>query len=599
MKQLCSFLMLLATALLPFGGSAAPVTVGQAQARAAAFFAGSAVTRTTPQLRLVWDGETARTRSSAEPALYVFNRTDAPGFVIVAGDDAAAPVLGYSFENRFGDVTRMPENLRYWLEGVRDMILDARAKGLPADAAWYAQSKASTPVKELHTALWDQSTPYNDQCPMLPDGTERAVTGCIQTAEAIVMKYHRWPKVVNKTFPTYMTSALKMTVPSRTMGSFDYDLLPDVYDATATAAQRAEVARLMADLGVLNKANYNYSKNGGTGAYSTDQYQGLVSVLGYDKGATLEQRASYSDAEWIAMLRKEIAENRPVLYSGVSAQQGGHAFVMDGSSDGPEFHFNWGWSGQSNGWFSVAAVGSNHYFPLGQDAIIGLKPDPDGTSQYADKLVLGAQNEYVGLAVAEERITANTPFTVAQFGYIWNMGATAYEGKIALAVFAADGTRKEFVRITANGQQATEIAYSAQAGYGSAYRSLSCLIAGPIRPGDRLAGAFWNRTTNAWERLRAYTDQTTAEILLMPEALNAEAIAAATALAYERAGKKITVQTIADLTCRITDGSGAVKYEQTAGDGTLTIDASKWAAGSYTLTLTADGGTPYTLRLVL
>lgn len=598
MKQLCSFLLLLAAALLPFDGSAAPVTVSRAQARAAAFFAQSAATRTTPQLRLVWDGETARTRSSAEPALYVFNRTDAPGFVIVAGDDAAAPVLGYSFENRFGDVNRMPANLRYWLEGMRDMILDARAQGLSADAAWSAPSKASTPVRELHTALWDQGLPYNGECPILPNGTERAVTGCIQTAEAIVMKYHRWPQSVNKTLPTYKTKTLGQTIPSRTMGSFDYDLLPDVYDANATEAQRKEVARLMADLGVLNQANYNYSKNGGTGAYSTDQYTGLVTVLGYDKSATLENRPGYSDAEWIELLRKEIAENRPVLYSG-SGQEGGHAFVLDGSSDGPEFYFNWGWSGSGNGWYSVAAVGSNHPFPQGQDAIIGLKPDPNGTSQHADKLVIGAQGEYAGLISGTDRIVANTPFTVAQFGYVWNMGATTYDGKIALAVYAADGTQKEFVRMTVGGQQATEIAYSVPAGRGKAYNALTCQIAGPIRPGDRIAGAFWNRSEKRWERMRAYTEATSAEILLMAEALNAEAIAAATSLAYERTGKKITLQTIADLKCRITDGSGAVKYDATTSDAAVTIDASKWAAGTYTLTLTADGGAPYTLRLVL
>ncbi len=591
--------MLLASLLLPADGMAAPVTVGQAQARAAAFFAQGATTRTAPQLRLVWDGETVSTRSAAEPALYVFNRTDAPGFVIVAGDDAAAPVLGYSFENGFGDVDRMPANLRYWLEGCRDMILAARAQGLAFNEAWNAPARTWTALKELTTASWDQGTPYNDQCPMLPDGKERAVTGCVQTAAAIVMKYHRWPKVVNKELPGYMTKTLKMQVRGRTMGEFDYDLMPDKYGSSSTEAERAEVARLMADLGVLNQADYNYSKNGGTGAYSSTQYETMTSVLGYKKSATLEYRDGYTDDEWASMLRKEIAADRPVLYSG-SSSAGGHAFVMDGSSDDLYFHFNWGWSGSGNGWFSVAAVGSNHSFPNGQDAIIGLEKDDTGDTQYSDKLLLGAMNDFVGLKSTESRILANTPFTMEQFGYIFNMAVRSYSGKVALAVYTAQGERKDFVYITSSGQQVTELALTTlQPNYGTTMKNLQCEIKCSIRPGDRICGAFWNNATNSWERMRAYSNTTVAEIVLMPEALTPETIAEATALKYERTGRKLFLQTVAELECRVTAENGSVKYEGSTGDGACTIDASGWTAGAYTLTLTADGGRPYTLRIVL
>lgn len=598
--------MLLAAALLPSDGAAAPVTVGQARARAAAFFAQDAPTRTAPQLRLVWDGESASTRTASDPALYVFNRTDAPGFVIVAGDDAAAPVLGYSFENRFGDVDRMPDNVRYWLEGCRDMILAARAQGLPADAAWSAPSRAFTKLKELNTALWDQGAPYNNECPMLPDGKERAVTGCIQTAEAIVMKYHRWPRVVNRNLPGYQTSTLKMQVPGRTMGAFDYDLMPDRYVGTETAEQKAEIARLMADLGVLNRANYNYSKNGGTGAYSTDQYTGLTSVLGFKKSATLEYRAGYADAEWAEMLRKEIAANRPVLYSGSHPTDGGHAFVLDGSSDDLFFHFNWGWSGNGNGWFSVAAVGADHYFPNGQDAIIGLEKDEDGTSQYADKLMLGtgtsqsSGTRFVGLACSAGRIAANTPFTMEQFGFIFNVGAVTYGGKVALAVYTAQGEQKELVQIANGSKTVTELDLSSlQPGYGTAYSNLTCVVRGAIRPGDRIVGVFWNNATGSWERMRPYTEDTVAEILLMPEALSPETIAEATALSFDRAARKFVLQTIADLKCRVTSAGGEVKFDGTVGDGPLAIEAKGWAAGAYTLTLTAEDGRPCTLRIVL
>lgn len=103
------------------------VTVEQAQSLAANFFRASTQTRSaSPQLQLVWDGEDPSTRTSAtEPAFYVFNRTDSKGFIIVAGDDVAMPVLGYSFENSF-KTENMPANLKNWLLGLKGQINEAR-----------------------------------------------------------------------------------------------------------------------------------------------------------------------------------------------------------------------------------------------------------------------------------------------------------------------------------------------------------------------------------------------------------------------------------------------------------------------------------------
>ena len=417
MKHLLSFLTLLLAALLPFDLSAAPVSAEKAQAKAIAFFVQSTPTRSAPSLRLVWDGESAATRANAEPALYVFNRTDAPGFVIMAGDDAVTPILGYSFGNPFGDVNRMPANLRWWLDGLRSMILDARASGAAADAAWSSVSRADEEgSKVLETALWDQEDPYNGECPEY--NGKRLYTGCTQTAEAIVMKYNRWPETVGKSVLGYRSEStdkddkpLAINVKGRTLGTYDWDLMPDKYDKSATPEQRAEVARLMADLGVLNQAKYGEE---GTGAYSNDQHKGLVSVLKYSKQARLVNRDGYTDEEWLALMRAEIDANRPVLYSGVSKKEDGHAFVLAGyKPNSPECYFNWGWSGDGNGWFTVAKFGTPpaNPFLLMQDAIVGLVKDPDESSQYSDNLMLGAQQAndgtyYVGLKSAADVIGA-------------------------------------------------------------------------------------------------------------------------------------------------------------------------------------------------
>ena len=50
--------------------------------------------------------------SAGNAPLYVLNRADGHGWVIVAGDDACVPILGYSTEGSFS-YDNIPENLRH------------------------------------------------------------------------------------------------------------------------------------------------------------------------------------------------------------------------------------------------------------------------------------------------------------------------------------------------------------------------------------------------------------------------------------------------------------------------------------------------------
>ena len=127
------------------------VTAEQAHALAADFFKTNVQTRntsTSPQLQLVWDGEDLSTRSTGKlPAFYVFNNTDRKGFVIIAGDDVAMPVLGYSFTDNFV-VDGMPSNLKSWMNGLKEQINRARETGLNASdvvsKAWRGLSDMTT-----------------------------------------------------------------------------------------------------------------------------------------------------------------------------------------------------------------------------------------------------------------------------------------------------------------------------------------------------------------------------------------------------------------------------------------------------------------------
>ena len=91
----------------------------------------------------------------------------------------------------------------------------------------------------------------------------------------------------------------------------------------------------------------------------------------------------YSDAGWSALLMNELNNNRPILYSGRDTS-GGHAFVCDGYNNAGLFHFNWGWGGWCDGYYTIghlnpasggAGGNSTYTFNLRNQAVIGIEPD--------------------------------------------------------------------------------------------------------------------------------------------------------------------------------------------------------------------------------
>lgn len=590
MKKFSAFLLIALTLLMPSMASADSVTEQQALAKAVQFFSKGTETRTAPQFELVWNGEEAATRSTAEPAFYIFNRTDVPGFVIIAGDDSVSPVIGYSFENGFGK-SEMPSNLRYWLEGVRGMILQSRAAGAPAVDQTPMLGEV---VKDLETADWDQGDPYNRECPTY--GGQKAVTGCVATAAAIVCQYHNWPLTGNGTTPAYLAKLHSISVPARELGSYNYDLMPKVYKSGYSEAEAAEVARLMADLGAAVRANYGIGGNtdSGTGAFTSDQLKAMVTYMRYNKSAYLALRDGYTDEEWKRLLKTEIDANRPVLYSAQSSA-GGHAFVMDGYTDDGMFCFNWGWSGSANGAYSInnmAPSGSSYSFTRDHEAIIDLWPDKEGTSTtYSDRLSVLKYDPYQGLSASTKVFATGTPFT-ADLCFL-NITAWQYNGKVALALADKDYEIKEMV----SSEKATDINGAANGSLSVKMISfMSVKINSQIKAGDRIIPVFWDRATNGWVRMRKYNEDAVDEIVVMEANPDGKAIALGTQIGWDRTKKELTIQTYNETTLEVLKADGSMHYTQTVGNDPIVL--KDLAAGNtYTVRIYFDADAPCEFKL--
>jgi hypothetical protein len=301
---------------------------------------------------VAWDSSVlATTRSEDDaPTFYVVAAQSGCGFVIVAGDDAIAPILAYSTRYTAPSSEVLPPNFEGWLRYVDAAVRYAREHNIVADRAiaekWSEDYKPVDAVM-LNTARWSQVAPYNNECPI--DGDAHSLTGCTQTAMAIIMYHNRWPERAKGTTEAY-TTQYGLDVAARDLNhTYDWDNMIETYvEGEYNDAQAEAVAVLMADLGHAFQAEYTATD---TGAFP--DMAALYHNFGYSPASHIALRNGNSDKYWKGMLRDEIEANRPVFYAGYTAESAGHAFVLDGVDANDYFHVNWGWGGVYDGFFLI------------------------------------------------------------------------------------------------------------------------------------------------------------------------------------------------------------------------------------------------------
>lgn len=327
---------------------------------------------------------------------YIFNNEDG-GFVIVAGDNCATPILGYSREGNI-DPNNLPIQLEELLNAYAEEIqLAVNNNDQPTDSItklWDAYNRApqslnaTAVVNALIVTSWNQYPRYNNKCPVdasLSNLGGHPTTGCVATAMAQVMKYWEYPSkgYGSKSYRSEHYGTLSADFGSTT---YNWDNMPNKLSSSTSSTQNNAIATLMYHCGVAVSMNYNSDGYGSSGANTLDWGGGRASAetalktyFGYASTLEGKQSSSMSSSAWISLLKTELDNRRPMLYRGVSSQ-GGHCFICDGYDSSNKFHFNWGWGGSSNGFYAITAGTSGcHEFAQDQCAIVGIKPK-DGSS---------------------------------------------------------------------------------------------------------------------------------------------------------------------------------------------------------------------------
>lgn len=387
-----------------------------------------------------WNGGTAPEVGPGEPIVFsdsrvAYNFSVQPsGHVLVAVDDLISPVLLYSTRSRF-DASRAdrPQSIESWIvpevsrhvRRVRERAAsDAQARAAAATTAdsriarawrFYGGESVDTAVRSasmegqradltrsaalsvgpLLTTAWGQFSPYNLMTPNDGCDSGHALTGCVATAWAQLMRYWRWP-IVGMGSHSYPwpdpdgEDSLSVVFDA----PYDWDNMPNVLVEESTYDQKIAVSMLMYHVGVAAEMEYG-CESSASGAWADDV---LDTYFRYQSGMTYygaAELAALTSSERFVLLKNELDADppRPAILSIFDPIEGtefadGHEVVVDGYqiTDTVDFvHIKFGWadgsvdeSGYFDGWYNIAAnftTGSYTWDALSHHFVVGIQPD--------------------------------------------------------------------------------------------------------------------------------------------------------------------------------------------------------------------------------
>lgn len=482
MKKL--IFMLLFLALLPYIGKCAPRSLEQMKKAATAAMSSTQVGRKAAHGKA--DGEIKLLREDGQLAIFGY---DAGGFAVIAKDNAFNAVLGYSDT---GWTDNVPPALIWWIETM-DKSLDNMLAGGKAAVNIKPGDGMKGEVTPMLTTQWDQEEPYYNDCPTYTENgmTGHYVTGCVATAMAQIMNYHKYP-ATGKGYKSLTAPNGKKVQVAFEGTQYDWANMLDRYYAGGYNTTQADaVATLMLHCGVAVNMNYGTVNNGGSGALSSDAALGLREYFSYS--TKIYEREFFPVKEWMNIIYDELSAGLPIEYGGNSSF-GGHAFVFDGYDADGLVHVNWGWSGSGDGYFDIATLNG---YSSGQDMII-IHPLDDPSNEIPYTSLWGLQG---GLSIKENGLKSITYNATA----IYNLDIENFTGTLALMAEPVDGGEK----IVLDGQYASNVAYLR--GYGNYGRStdISVLPDGKYR----LYLASKSERETDWQPIRSHENVTNNYVL--------------------------------------------------------------------------------------
>ena len=316
-----------------------------------------ALERTEPQL----------VYTAQNDAFFVFN-LGSDSFVIIAGDDAYRPVIGFSDASRF-EADNIPPALQDYLDGIAERIGRMRRQGNATATPLVAAEWASVTERGLLLSRnggrertffcqtkWNQDYPYNICCPEDPAGSGgHTYVGCLATAMSQLMRFWAYPTKGNGSH-CYNHSDYGQICADFGSTNYDWDNMPNVLNNNSTDEEKLATGTLCFHCGVTIDMGYGPDGSGG----ASGPIPGVMNTyFNYSEANVQLRRDDYETETWKTMVREQFDMGWPMYYGGCE-NDGCHAFVCDGYDDNDYFHFNLGWGGSSDGWYHIDEAPYTH-----------------------------------------------------------------------------------------------------------------------------------------------------------------------------------------------------------------------------------------------
>lgn len=326
--------------------------------------------------------------TTEEPIMYIFNNENNEGFTVIAADKTQSPFIAVVEQGNYtyGESTGVEPFDEYMESAVENLVVTSSiipptGPVLPTPREYNIFYDDLREKEPLLTTKWGQTGIYNDYCINEATGSEESA-GCVMTAIAQIMAYHRFPSSITTTYPSTVPYGGGQTINLNWDRILAHEQGHSNY--ASCNAYHYQISALFREIGHRAGCTYLDDANGDADNGATiNEALTVLQTFGYLTAGI--HNFSKND------IYNSLDDNRPVYMRGEDQDtEFGHAWVVDGYYDykygvetytyggvnlippspNPQvpagyvltestvvhtqmLHMNWGWAGVCNGWFNL------------------------------------------------------------------------------------------------------------------------------------------------------------------------------------------------------------------------------------------------------
>lgn len=303
---------------------------------------------------------------SYEDSYYIFN-LNPQGFIIISAYSDIEPVLAYSFYNNFTSNNAESKIIKEIINHIQASLRQENPdsfleRNIRDDDFQQWPPAGQTVTGGWIQTQWHQNIPFNDMCPIDPSTGNRSVAGCPSISVAQILNYHR---KINNTQFNYSDRYHMFSGTNNNYFIDDTHNLHDYPDFETLNTYLNDINNLYQSDNELNnqqKATLVYASGVAIKqAYSSSisgNYFSLQVLNSYHRfGFTGASMLKNNSPLLIERIIDNMKNGLPAQLCLVNSQGAGHQVVIDGYNSLNKLHLNFGWGGQSDGWYNLPLSG--------------------------------------------------------------------------------------------------------------------------------------------------------------------------------------------------------------------------------------------------